>query len=93
MSGTEGSAAPHSAIVVCPRVSRQSLLRLANRDCFWNRFLESIRHLEFAYVENKQVVEGAAIVYVQQVQQLAPARIGEGFEQQVGVIEALGHVG
>jgi hypothetical protein len=30
-------------------------------------------------------------VCVQQVQQLAPAGIGEGFEQQVGVIETLGH--
>jgi hypothetical protein len=28
---------------------------------------------------------------MQQVQQLAPAGIGQGFEQQVGVIEALGH--
>jgi hypothetical protein len=30
-------------------------------------------------------------VGVQQVQQLAPAGIGEGLEQQVGVIGALGH--
>jgi hypothetical protein len=37
-----------------------------------------------------QLVERAAIVRVQQIQELAPARIGQGLEQHIGV-GALGH--
>jgi hypothetical protein len=38
-----------------------------------------------------QVVQGAAVVRVQQIQQLAPAGIGQRLEQEIGVLDALGH--
>ena len=39
------------------------------------------RHVEVL----AQVVQAAAVMRVQQVQQLAPTRVGEGFEEQIGV--------
>ena len=38
-----------------------------------------------------QLVERAAVVRMQQVEELAPAGISQGLEQQVGVV-ALGHL-
>src|SRR5262249_27002094 len=38
-----------------------------------------------------QIIERAAIVRMQQIQKLPPARVGEGLEQQVGVTAVLGH--
>ncbi len=38
-----------------------------------------------------QFIERAPVVRMQKVQQLAPAGIGQGFEQQVSVMEMLSH--
>src|SRR4029077_2328294 len=53
---------------------------------------EVLRHALPCHVQVfTQLVERAAVVRMQQVQQLAPARIGQGLEQYVGV-GALCHV-
>jgi hypothetical protein len=55
---------------------------------------EVLRHALAGHVEMlAQLVERAPIMVVQQVQELAPAGVGEGLEQQIGVIGALGHEG
>ena len=54
--------------------------------------VQVLRHALPRHVEVlAEVVERAAVVRVQQVEQLAPAGIGQGLEEQVGVA-ALGHV-
>src|SRR6185369_4538368 len=59
------------------------------------RRLQQIQMLRHALARHVQVVaqlvERAAVVRVQQVQQFAPAGIGEGLEQQIGVA-ALRHI-
>ena len=53
---------------------------------------EVLRHALPRHVQVfAQLVERAAVVRMQQIQQLAPAGIGQRLEQQIGVTAVLGH--
>src|SRR5262249_49138043 len=56
------------------------------------QYVQVLRHTLPCHVQVlAQVVERAAVVRVQQVQQLAPAGIGQRLEQQVVIVGALRH--